>query len=218
MIFPTGNKGRGLAFAMALALALLAIAAIVIPAYSLHQRYDAKISEVEDKVDRYRKLASHKTEHQKAIELVKAREGSRFFLKNTASNLAGAELTDFVRPLIEGTGARLTSIQQPTVKEEAGFRLYTLNLGFNATPANLQKALFALDTAMPYLFLESVTLRATVPRGFKPQPNQEPEYTAQLEIQAYGFKEAPKAKPPVVGAVPVSPAAPPTAATTGVKS
>jgi hypothetical protein len=66
-------------------------------------------------------------------------------------------------------------------------------MGFNGTPAALQKTLFALETSIPYLFIDTATLRATVPRGFKPAPNQEPEVTVQLEIQAYGPKELPRA-------------------------
>jgi general secretion pathway protein M len=192
MILPAGSKGRISALVLTLIALAAVVAAIAVPAYLLHQRYDGVIATAEDKIERYRKLAANRSEQQKAIDVIKSREGNRFFLRNTAPNLAGAELTDLVRPLIETNGARLTSIQPATVKEEAGFRLYSLNVGFNATPANLQKTLYALETALPYLFFESVTLRATVPRGFKPQPNQEPEVTAQIEVQAYGMKEAPR--------------------------
>jgi hypothetical protein len=101
--------------------------------------------------------------------------------------------------MLESNGARLTSIQPTTVKDDAGFRLYSLNIGFNATPAALQKTLYAIETALPYLFLENVTLRATVPRGYKPAPNQEPEVSAQIEVQAYGPKDAAKGARPSTG-------------------
>jgi general secretion pathway protein M len=212
VIFPTGSKGRATAAALALLGVLAVIAAVAVPAYLLHKRYDGVIAVSEDKIERYRKLAANRIEQQKAIDVIKAREGARFFLRNTAVNLAGQELTDLVRPIVESNGARLTSIQPATVKEEAGFRLYSLSIGFNATPANLQKTLFALETTLPYLFFENVTLRATVPRGFKPAPNQEPEIAAQVEIQAYGIKESPRA--------PARPAAAPSqgAQAAGVKS
>jgi general secretion pathway protein M len=206
MILPTGNKGRTLALALLALCAAAVIALVAIPSYVLHKRYDAVIAESEGKIERYQKLAANRAEQQKAIDVVKAREGARFFLRNTAPNLAGAELTDIVRPLIETNGSRLTSIQPATLKEEAGFRLYTINVGFNATPANLQKTLFALETALPYLFFENLTLRATVPRGFRAQPNQEPEVAVQVEIQAYGIKEAPR------GARATSPSAAPSTA------
>jgi len=190
MTLPTGVRGRALAAALAL-LALCAIgAAVAVPAYLLYQRYDSARSAAEEKIERYRRLALQRADHQRALEVLKTRDSARFFLKNSAPNLGGAELTDMVRPLLESSGSRLTSIQPVTVKDEGGFRLYTLVVGFNATPVALQKTLYALETAVPYLFLENVTLRATVPRGYKPPPNQEPEVTVQVDIQAYGPKDA----------------------------
>ncbi len=196
MIFPTGNKGRGAAVGLLVAAVVVVLAAFAVPAYLLHQRYDAIISDKQSLIDRYQRASANRVEQQKAIDVIKARESSRFYLRNTAPNLAGAELTDLVRPLIETNGARLTSIQPATVKDEAGFRLYSINIGFNATPANLQKTLYALETALPYLFFENVRLSATVPRGFKPAPNQEPEVAAQIEVQAYGFKDVARAPRP----------------------
>lgn len=189
MTLPTGVRGRMLAAFLLLVAALLVVAAVAVPAYVLYNRYDAARTATEERIDRYRRVAASRADHQRALEVLKARESSRFFLKNSAPNLGGAELTDIVRPALESSGARLTSIQPVTVKDEAGFRLYSLNVGFNATPAALQKTLYTLETAVPYLFLESVTLRATVPRGYKPPPNQEPEVSAQVEIQAYGPKD-----------------------------
>ncbi len=190
MTLPTGARGRVLAAFLLLVAVLLVVAAVAVPAYVLYNRYEAARTAAEQRIDRYRRVASSRADHQRALEVLKARESSRFFLKNSAPNLGGAELTDIVRPALESSGARLTSIQPVTVKDEAGFRLYSLNVGFNATPAALQKTLYTLETAVPYLFLESVTLRATVPRGYKPPPNQEPEVAAQVEIQAYGPKDS----------------------------
>jgi len=196
---PVGIRGR----VFALTLTLLALAAIVasvaVPLYLLHQRYDAARATAEERIDRYRRVASQRAEHQRALDVIKARESSRFFLKSAAPTLAGAELTDLVRPMLESNGARLTSIQPTTVKDDSGFRLYSLNIGFNATPAALQKTLYAIETSLPYLFLENLTLRATVPRGYKPAPNQEPEVSAQIEVQAYGPKDAAKAARPATG-------------------
>ena len=73
-------------------------------------------------------------------------------------------------------------------------------MGFNATPSALQKTLYAIETAIPYLFIENVTLRATVPRGYKPPPNQEPEVSATMEVQAYGPKDVARTPRPPAAA------------------
>ncbi len=203
MNLPNGRRGRGLALALVLLLASAVVAAVALPAYLLYNRYAEARATAEGRIERYQRIASTKGEHQRALDVIKARESGRFFLKNSAPNLGGAELTDLVRPMLETNLARLTSIQPVTVKDEGGFRVYSLNIGFNATPAALQKTLYALETSIPYLFVENVTLRATVPRGYKPPPNQEPEVSAQIEVQAYGPKSTPakSAQPAVTATV-----------------
>jgi general secretion pathway protein M len=198
MNLPTGIRGRALAVFLVFALVAAAVAAVSVPAYVLYNRYDDARSAAESRIDRYHRVSSVKVEYQRALEMLKARESGRFILKNSAPNLGGGELTDLVRPMLESNGSRLTSIQPVTVKDEAGFRVYSINVGFNATPAALQKTLYALETSIPYLFLENVTLRATVPRGYKPPPNQEPEVSAQIEIQAYGPKTVIKSAQPTL--------------------
>ncbi len=188
MNLPNGIRGRALAVVLVLLVISAVVAAVAIPAYVLYNRYDEARTAAEGRIDRYHRISSVKAEHQRALDVLKARESGRFFLKNSAPNLGGAELTDLVRPMLETNAARLTSIQPVTVKDEGGFRVYSLNVGFNGTPAALQKTLYAIETSIPYLFIENVTLRATVPRGYKPPPNQEPEVSAQIEVQAYGPK------------------------------
>jgi general secretion pathway protein M len=198
MNLPIGIRGRLLAVLLLLLAVAAIVAALAVPAYLLYNRYSTERSAVEERIDRYNRLSSQRIEHQKALDMLKSLESARFFLKNSAPNLGGAELTDMVRPLLESNTARLTSIQPVTVKDDGGYRAYSLNVGFNATPAALQKTLFALETAIPYLFIENITMRATVPRGYKPPPNQEPEVSVQLEVQAYGPKSINK------GAVPAA--------------
>ena len=189
MTWPTGLRGRLLAIALLLLAVCAVIAAVAVPAYVLYHRYDEARTAAQERVDRYRRVASLRPDYQRALDVLKARESGRFFLKNTAPNLGGVELTDLVRQMVESNGSRLTSIQPPTVKDEGGFRVYSLSVGFNATPASLQKTLYAVETSIPYLFVENTTLRATVPRGYKPPPNQEPEVSATMEVQAYGPKD-----------------------------
>ena len=201
MNLPDGIRGRALAVTLVLLVIIAVVAAVAVPAYVLYSRYDDARSATETRIERYQRIASSKSEHQRALDVIKSRESSRFFLKNSAPNLGGAELTDLVRPMLEANAARLTAIQPVTVKDEGSFRVYSLNVGFNGTPAALQKTLYALETSIPYLFIENVTLRATVPRGYKPPPNQEPEVSVQIEVQAYGPKLTPKVVQPIAAVV-----------------
>ena len=200
MNLPVGLRGRLLAVLLLLLVIGAAIAAVAVPAYVLYHRYDEAQSAAQDRIARYHRVSSQRTELQRALDLLKARESARFFLKNSASNLGGSELTDLVRPMLEANGSRLTSIQPPIVKDDSGFRVYSLSVGFNSTPTALQKTLYAIETSIPYLFIENITLRATVPRGYKPPPNQEPEVSGTMEVQAYGPKDAARTPRPPAAA------------------
>lgn len=218
MNWPVGVGGRLLATALLLFAVCAVIAAVAVPAYVLYHRYDEAQAAAQERIDRYRRISTQRPDYQRALDLLKARESARFFLKNTAPNLGGAELTDLVRQMVEANGSRLSSIQAATFKDEGGFRVYSLNVGFNATPASLQKLLYAIETSVPYLFIDNTTLRATVPRGYKPPPNQEPEVAATMEIQAYGTKEAPRnARAPAAAGGATNAGATPSASTTGSK-
>ena len=189
MNLPVGLRGRLLAVALVLVSVCALIASVAAPAYLLYNRYDEAQAAAYGRIERYRRVSSQRADHQRSLDVLKARESARFFLKNSTPNLGGAELTDLVRPMLETNGSRLTSIQPVTVKDEGNFRVYSLNVGFNATPGALQKTLYAIETSIPYLYVENATLRATVPRGYKPPPNQEPEVSATMEVQAYGPKD-----------------------------
>jgi len=218
MTLPGGRRGQVLAWALALAIGVAAAAAIALPAWWAWSRYQGIAAESESRIERYQRIASARADLQRALDAIKAREASRFFLKNTASTQAGAELTELVRSAVEGQGGRLTSVQPATVKDDAGYRLYTLPVGFVATPANMTRVLLALETGLPYLLFDSVTLRATVPRGYKGVPNVEPEVSLTLEVQAYGPRDPARASAPRAsgsGAASPTPAAAPAPAAPG---
>ena len=115
----------------------------------------------------------------------------RFFLKNTAPNLAGAELQELVRAAVEGNGGRITTSQNQAARGRRALRQIGVNVQFFATTPDLQKILYALETQQPYLVVENITLRPlNAFRGFRPAAGQEPEINVQLDVAGFAFTEA----------------------------
>src|SRR5215213_10626672 len=83
-------------------------ALIAVPFFKLHEHYDTALESLSFRFVKLRTVAAQRPETQKALTAVKAENASRFFLKNTAPNLAGSELQDIVRAAVEKGGARLT--------------------------------------------------------------------------------------------------------------
>jgi len=184
---------RALAVALLVATVVIVLTALLLPLVLLHRHYDQSIAGLNERLDRYRTVAAQAPEYRKALDTMRQKDARRFFLRNTAANLAGAELQEMVRNAIEGNGGRITTSQNQSPRDEGRFREIIVSVQFFATTPALQKILFALEAQPPYLTIENMTLRPlNAFRGFRPAPGQEPEVNVQLDVGAYAFAEPDK--------------------------
>ena len=184
------SQQRALAVALCVVAAALALSVLLLPLLLLHKHYDDTIAALTDRLDRYGRVVAQAPEYRKALDAMREKDGRRFFLKNTAPNLAGAELQEQVRAAIEGNGGRITTSQNQSPRDEGRFRQIVVSVQFFASTPALQKILFALEAQPPYLAVENMTLRPlNAFRGFKPAPGQEPEINVQLDVAGIAFAE-----------------------------
>jgi len=202
-VTPPALKGLSAAQQRALAAGLLfgGIAAllllVLVPIVLLHRHYDAAITDTSDKLQRYQRIAAQAPTLRAALDAMQQRDGRRFFLRNTASNLAGAELQELVKAAIESNGGRITTSQNTSPRDDGRFREIGVNVQFFATTPALQRILLAIETHQPYLIVENLTARPlNAFRGFKPAPGQEPELNVQLDVGAWAFPEPARAATP----------------------
>ena len=187
------RQQRVLAVALLVVAIVGALVVLLLPVYLLHRHYDDAIASLGDRLDRYRRVAAQAPEYRKALDAMRERNGRRFFLKNLAPNLAGAELQELVRAAVESNGGRITTSQNQAPKDEGRFKQIGVNVQFFATTPNLQKILHAIEVQQPYLVVENMTLRPlNAFRGFKPAPGQEPEINVQLDVAAFAYAEPAK--------------------------
>jgi hypothetical protein len=194
----SASRQRALAVALFAAAVLGVLAVVLGPVVLLHRHYDRAIADTSDLLARYQRIAAQAPELRKALDAMQQRDGRRFFLRNTAANLAGAELQELVKAAIEGNGGRITTSQNTSPREDGRFREIGVNVQFFATTPSLQKILLAIETHQPYLIVNNLTARPlNAFRGFKPAPGQEPELNVQLDVAAWAYPETPKpAAPP----------------------
>ena len=187
------KQSRALAVALLVLAVLAGIALLLAPFLLLHQHYDVAIEALQDRIEVYRRVAAQTPELKKALEGLRAKDGRRFFLRNTAPNLAGAELQDLVRAAIETNGGRITTIQTAQPREDGRFRQIGLNVQLFASTPNLQKILYALETQTPYAVVENITVRPlNAFRGFKPAAGNEPELSILLDVSGFSLVEGEK--------------------------
>jgi general secretion pathway protein M len=187
------SRQRALAAGLLLAAVIAVLLAVLAPIVLLHRHYDAAIADLSDRLQRYQRVAAQAPALRTALDSMQQRDGRRFFLRNSAANLAGAELQELVKAAIEGNGGRITTSQNTPAKDEGRFKQIGVNVQFFATTPNLQRILHALETQQPYLVVENITLRPlNAFRGFKPAPGVEPEVSVLLDIVAFSNTGADK--------------------------
>ncbi len=192
----TPAQARAFALGLLVAAVVLVLGVVLAPVLLLHRHYDDAIESWTSRLETYRRVAAQAPELRLALDAMRSKDGRRFFLKNTAPNLAGAELQELVKSAIEGGGGRITTSQSPAPREDGGFRQIVASVQFFATVPNLQRILHAIETREPYLAVENVTIRPTNAfRGFKPAAGQEPEVNVQLDVAAWAMPETPKPAP-----------------------
>ena len=187
------SQQRALAVVLLLLAVVAALIVLVGPIMLFHRHYDVAIEETSNRLELYRRVAAQAPDLRATLDVIKQRDGRRFFLKNTAPNLAGAELSDLVRAAIENNNGRIATSQSPAPRDDGRFRQTFVTVQFFATTPALAKILAALDTQVPYVVVDNLTIRPlNAFRGFRPAPGQEPELNVQMDVSAWAFPELPK--------------------------
>ncbi|MDE2002606.1 MAG: hypothetical protein KGJ25_03650, partial [Betaproteobacteria bacterium] len=170
------SRQRALALLLFIAAVAIVLAVVLGPVILLHRHYDRAIAETSERLRVYERVAAQAPRLRVALAAMDRRNGRRFYLANTAANLAGAEVQELVKAAIESNGGRITTSQNTTPRDDGRFREIGVNVQFFATTPNLQKILMAIETHVPYLIVDNLTVRPlNAFRGFKPGPGQEPE-------------------------------------------
>jgi general secretion pathway protein M len=184
------GQQRALALTMFVAVLVIVLLVLLGPLILLHRHYDRAIAETTDRVGHLRRIAAQAPELRRARDSMKERDGRRFFLRNTAPNLAGAELQELVKAAIESNGGRITTSQNTSPRDDGRFKQIGVNVQFFATTPALQKLLGALESQQPYLLVDNITVRPlNAFRGFKPGPGMEPEVNVQLDVSAFAYSD-----------------------------
>ena len=197
------GRSRALALGLLVMVTAAIAALLLVPALLLHRHYDEAIASAHDRLTRYKRVAAQAPELGRALDAVREKNGRRFYLRNTAANLASAELSELVKSAIESSGGRITTSQNIAPKDDERFKHLGVNVQFFATTANLQKILATLESQVPLVTIQSLTVRpVNAFRGFKPPPGQEPEVIVQLEAFAWAHPET--NRPPAESPVPAA--------------
>ncbi|HET9580767.1 MAG TPA: type II secretion system protein GspM [Usitatibacter sp.] len=186
----THDQSRRLAIGLLFLAIAAVIAAIGVPAWMLHKRYDVALDDGLGKLERYRRIAGTRPEVARELQAMHTKEPRKFFLRSGAVALSAAEAQEAVRNIVESNGGKLITMQAPVSREEGRYRMVSVNVQLTANIFALRKILDAIDANTPFLFIDNLMVRSQVPGSFRPQPGQEPEMFVQFDVYGYSLTAA----------------------------
>lgn len=170
----------------------LVVALFVAPTLWLHKHYDAFLDDYADRLERYRRVAALRPTIEAATDEVLKRDGRKFYLHANSLTLAAAELQGLLTRLVEGNKGHITSSQVLAQKDEPQAdepRKVTLYIQLTASIVPLQLILHAIESNVPYLYIDRVVLASNHGRAYRPEPGVQPEFGVQLTVSGYALPE-----------------------------
>ena len=179
------QRSRRLALLLLVAALLLVAGPIAGAVWYVNHYYDLKLAEKQDRIERFQRIASTRAAVSRQLDAMRAKETRKFFLRTGATALSAAEAQEAVRSIIESGGGKLITMQAPSSREEGRYRQITVAVQLTATVQSLRRVLHALESNMPYLFVDNVTIRSQVTGQHRSGPGQEPEMFVSFDVSGY---------------------------------
>jgi general secretion pathway protein M len=190
----TPMQSRVLAIVLLFALCALLALLVYWPWQSAHSHYDAAIEDQLDKISRYQRISAQRQNVEANIAFITKKDAKRFFLKASSPALASAEVLQMAQAIIEANELKVESTQIVAHKDDGPHRKVAVNFQLRGQLPSVQKALYELETGLPYLYVDNLVIRSSVARMFKPIPGVEPDVLVQFELSAFALIAKPVVK------------------------
>ena len=179
------TQRRRLAVLLLFAAVALVVAVFAVPTWIAHRHYDRAIAESTDRLTRYQRLASTRPLLARQLEALRAKETQRYFLRSGAGALSAAQAQEALRGIIEQNGGKLITMQSPVIRDDGRYRQITVNVQMTASAMALRRILHAIESNVPFLFVDNLMVRTQVQSNFRPAPGAEPEMFVSLDATGY---------------------------------
>ena len=184
----TAMQSRVLALGL-LALALIIVGVLLIaPLVAQHRRYDDRLAELEERLQRYLNAAQTQSVTRDALNRVK-RQGAaaRYYLRSDDETLASAELQEHIKRVVDRSGGQLASTQVLASQRAEHANVASVRVTLRGDSEALQKVLYGLETGRPMLLLDNVSIRRSGRAFVRRGKQTAPTVPLQISFEASGY-------------------------------
>jgi general secretion pathway protein M len=153
----------------------------VIPLWDVFADRDARIAEQQALLGRLEGVAAREGAVQDLVRDAAADIDSGEFLTGANDGVVGADLQTRLKAITEAGGAKLQSVQSLPATHNGAIKYVGARIELIGTLAAIQRAIHAVESAKPYLFVTAATLKSSSAIG-RPNVAEEPVVDAQIEV------------------------------------
>jgi general secretion pathway protein M len=178
---------RLLAVALLLATVLLAWSGLVAPLLDSYAEATSSVERLQQAVERSRMTGRDLAALQAELAELRARQSSADgFLSGANESIAAAQLQVRLKAAVDRAGGDLRSTQILASRDEGRFRRITVRGQMLLRTSALQRIIYELEAASPYLFLDNVEIRARgEPGGRDRAAAEDPPLDIRLDLSSY---------------------------------
>ena len=152
--------------------------------------YQDNISQLQDRLQRYENMLSMREDLEERLQQIKQDNSiDVYYLQQSSSVLAAADLQQQVKSAVENNGGNLVSTQILPVSDEGVFSKVAIRVQMTGDTEALQKTLYDLESARPLLFIDDLQVRGQPIRQRNPNNRNEItlriQLTTQFELSGY---------------------------------
>lgn len=175
---------------LALTILVLALGAVfsvaVLPILLANQHYQATIDGQESRLQQLQRAAAIGDTLQPQYEQLKSWQASNAqYLKSNSAALAAAELQRLVKRILVAKNAEVVSTQILTTGQEEGFDRVSLKVRIRGQLESIVQAFYVLETAEPFVFLDNVSVRASL--GRRVRGHTPPLQHLDIDLELIGY-------------------------------
>ncbi len=147
--------------AFTLGLALVVIASIALPWYAKWDAYQEAATNYAEQLVRFESRLAKRPAIQQALTELQARSNPRgSYIQGQTLGLAGANLQQLTKGLVEGAGGALISSQIATPPSEPPLQMLVNKVRMRGDTESLLKLVHRVESGEPTLFLENLIIRS----------------------------------------------------------
>ncbi len=174
--------------AIGLLAAVIAAVAVfaVLPTLQAYDDTEIALARAKEQVIGFERVARGRSAYEARLQELTARESaSQVYLQGGTDALAAARLQDQVSGVIERHGGTVRSIQSLPGQDDEEFRRVSVRVQFTGTTESLFQAVYSLETARPFVFIDNLDIRNRRSRRRANQQTDNPALSITLDLSGF---------------------------------